>query len=229
MIDPYFSANHGDDTAALGAVSGASGVLQPLKLSYRLGQTSIETYTNAQALLLVTITAPGLSNGAPKEFAASEITLHVSPDASVREMTVLSHYQVTDGPAGLTVHCGNLLAGEERYILLRLRCGSGAGPQPLAELSLRYGVPGGVDRSATKAFVAIERANEAYVPPMDAVVARKFAMIKSAAAGYGRKPSEFERGTAPRPHPDAFVTLAGMERERMRANARRTQGGRLLS
>jgi len=229
MIDPYFSASHGDDAATLGAESGASGVLQPLKLSYRLGQTSIETYTNAQALLLVTISAPEFSNGDRKEFAASDITLHVSPDPSVREMTVLSHYQVTDGPAGLTVHCGNLVAGDERYVLLRLRCGPGVGPQPLAELSLRFGVPGATDRSATRAFVAIERANEAYVPALDSVVARNFAMINAAAAGYGRKSSEFERGTAPRPRPDAFLTLAGMERERMRANARRAEATRILS
>jgi hypothetical protein len=193
-----------------------------MKLSYRLGQTSIETYTNAQALLLVTMSAPELSNGDPSELAASNITLHVRPDASVREITVLSHYEVSDGPTGLAVHCGNLLAGDERYVLLRLRCGSGIGPQPLAELSLRYGSPGGSDLSATKAFVAIERANNAYVPALDSVVARNFAILSAATAGFGRKAREFERGAVSRSQSaDALVTLAGMERERARANARR--------
>jgi hypothetical protein len=110
-----------------------------------------------------------------------------------------------------------------------LRCASGIGPQPLAELSLRYGYPGGVDRSAAKAYVAIDRANEAYVPPLDSVVARNFALINAANAGYGRKVRDLERGPAPRPQSEAFVTLASMERERARANARRGEATRHLS
>ncbi len=150
-----------------------------MKLSYRLGHTSIETLTNAQALLLVIISATS-DERAPLASDTSDIVLRISPDATIREAVVLSRYLVVTEGRDLVVSCGDLRAGDERHVLVRFRCKAGFGPHPLAEISLGYREPGDpIEKRSLSRYVVVDRNDRRDVPELDSAVAYDLAMVKA--------------------------------------------------
>jgi hypothetical protein len=151
-----------------------------MKLSYRLGHTSIETLANAQALLLVSLSAVNEGSDVRLgEVHARDLVLRIAPDRSVREAIVLSRYDVTHDGDDIVVRCGDLGEDDERYVLVRFRCEAGLGAQPLAELTLEFQPVHQLSRRTLATYVAIDRAAGAQVPELDEVVARNLAIVRA--------------------------------------------------
>jgi len=151
-----------------------------MKLSYRLGHTSIETLANAQALLLVSLS--GVHDGSDVRLGdvhARDLVLRITPDRTVREAVVLSRYDVTHEGGDIIVHCGDLGEDDERYVLVRFRCEAGLGGQPLAELTLDFQPVHQLSRRTLTTFVAIDRSAGEQVPELDEVVARNLAIVRA--------------------------------------------------
>jgi Ca-activated chloride channel family protein len=70
---------------------------------------------------------------------AQNLVLEIAPDASVIEATVLSGYPVRSRAKGLSIACGDIVSGDDRYVLIRFRCAPRTdGTHPLTGVSLRY-------------------------------------------------------------------------------------------
>ncbi len=165
-----------------------------MKLSYRLGHTSIETLTNAQALLLVVISATNEHCAETSASDASDIVLRISPDKTIREAVVLSRYLVVEEGRDLVVSCGDLRAGDERHVLVRFRCKAGLGPHPLAEISLGYRQPGDTfEKRTVSTYVVVDRDDRPDVPDLDATVAYNLAVVKAIT----RNDTPYRRAPAP--------------------------------
>ncbi len=165
-----------------------------MKLSYRLGHTSIETLTNAQALLLVVISATQGNRADTATSDTSDIVLRISPDATIREAVVLSRYLVVNEGRDLVVSCGDLRAGDERHVLVRFRCKAGFGPHPLAEISLGYREPGdSIQKRTLSTYVVVDRDDRRDVPDLDAAVAYNLAVVRAIT----RNDTPYRRAAAP--------------------------------
>ena len=115
---------------------------------------------------------------------AQNVVLEIAPDANVIEAVVLSGYPVTNRPGGFSISCGDIVAGDDRYVLIRFRCGPQAdGSHPLTGISLNYHqVSGEVAFKELTAFVAIDRADVVEPTPIDTIVAQHLVLVKSVMA-----------------------------------------------
>jgi hypothetical protein len=151
-----------------------------MKMSYRLGHASIETLANAQALLLISLSAVNEGSDVRLgEVHARDLVLRIAPDRTVREAVVLSRYDVTHDGNDIIVRCGDLGEDDERYVLVRFRCEAGLGAQPLAELTLEFQPVHQLARQTLATYVAIDRSAGAQVPELDEVVARNLAIVRA--------------------------------------------------
>lgn len=85
------------------------------------------------------------------------------------------------GAAGFDVACGDIVMGDERYVLMRFQCGSAVGAHLLTALTLRYQqVAGEVAFRELLAFIAIDRLDVVESTPIDAIVATHLTIVKAA-------------------------------------------------
>jgi Ca-activated chloride channel homolog len=114
---------------------------------------------------------------------AQNVVIEIAPDASVREAIVLNGYPVTYRAGGFSVACGDIVSGDDRYVLIRFRCGPKSGSQPLTGITLKYHqVAGEVAFRELAAFVSIDRADHLEPTPIDTIVATHLTIVKSAVA-----------------------------------------------
>ncbi len=115
---------------------------------------------------------------------AQNLVLEIAPGASVIEATVLSGYPVQSRAQGLSIACGDIVCGDDRYVLIRFRCAPRTdGTHPLTGVSLRYHqVAGEVAFKELTALVAIDRATGHEATPMDTIVAQHLVIAKSVIA-----------------------------------------------
>ncbi len=115
---------------------------------------------------------------------AQNVTLEIAPDANVIEALVLSGYPVTQRKGSFSVSCGDIVAGDDLYVLIRFRCGPQVdGSHPLTGISLNYQqVSGEVAFKELAAFVSIDRADVVESTPIDTIVAQQLVIVKSVMA-----------------------------------------------
>ncbi len=115
---------------------------------------------------------------------AQNVVLEIAPDPSVLEAVVLSGYPITKRKGGFSIACGDIVAGDDRDVLIRFRCGPQAeGSHPLTGISLNYHqVSGEVAFKEFTAFVSIDRADVVEPMPIDTIVAQQLVIVKSAMA-----------------------------------------------
>ena len=115
---------------------------------------------------------------------AQNLVLEIAPDANVLEATVLSGYPVQSRAQGLSIACGDIVSGDDRHVLIRLRCAPRTdGTHPLTGVSLKYHqVAGEVAFKELTALVAIDRATGLEATPMDTIVAQHLVIANSVIA-----------------------------------------------
>ena len=114
---------------------------------------------------------------------AQNLTLHIAPDVNVRECVVLNGYPVSASAHGLDVACGDIVMGDEKYILVRFRLGANVGTQALTALTLGYHqVAGDVAFRELVGFVNVNRHDIVDSTPIDAIVASHLTIVKAATA-----------------------------------------------
>lgn len=114
---------------------------------------------------------------------AQNVVLEIAPDANVLDAEVLSGYPVTYRTGGFSIACGDIVSGDDRYVLIRFRCGPNSGTQPLTGITLNYQqVAGEVAFRELAAFVTIDRTDHLETTPIDTIVATHLSIVKSAVA-----------------------------------------------
>ena len=115
---------------------------------------------------------------------AQNVTIEIAPDANVIEAFVLSGYPVTQEKGSFSISCGDIVAGDDLYVLVRFRCRSQVdGSHPLTGISLKYQqVAGEVAFKELTAFVSIDRADVVESTPIDTIVAQQLVIVKSVMA-----------------------------------------------
>jgi hypothetical protein len=91
---------------------------------------------------------------------------------------------VTKRPGGFSISCSDIVAGDDRYVLIRFRCGPQAdGSHPLTGISLNYHqVSREIAFKELTAFVCIDRADVVEPTPIDTIVAQHLVIVKGVMA-----------------------------------------------
>jgi Ca-activated chloride channel family protein len=115
---------------------------------------------------------------------AQNIVLEIAPDSSVIDMNVLSGYPVQTRPGGVSIACGDIVAGDDRYVLLRFRCAAQPdGSHQLTGITLKYHqVAGEVCFKELAAFVSIDRSAAPVTTAIDTIVAQHLVIAKGVLA-----------------------------------------------
>jgi Ca-activated chloride channel family protein len=115
---------------------------------------------------------------------AQNLVLEIAPDGDVLDATVLSGYPVQSAANGFSIACGDIVSGDDRYVLIRFRCAPRtSGTHPLTGVSLKYHqVAGEVAFKELTALVAIDRATGLEATPMDMIVAQHLVIANSVIA-----------------------------------------------
>jgi len=74
------------------------------------------------------------------ELYAQNVTLRFAPSAGVASTHSLNGYPTVAHDGGFSVLCGDIVAGDERSVLIEFVCKPGAGPQQIATLVLQKGI-----------------------------------------------------------------------------------------
>jgi Ca-activated chloride channel family protein len=117
------------------------------------------------------------------ELYAQNVTLRFAPSAGVATTHSLNGYPTVADDGGFSVLCGDIVAGDERSVLVEFVCKPGAGPQQLTGVTLSYQqVAGEVAFHESVAFVDIMRADTDTPVVMDSIVAHHLSIVKTVEA-----------------------------------------------
>jgi Ca-activated chloride channel family protein len=117
------------------------------------------------------------------ELYAQNVTLRFAPSAGVVTAQTLNGYPTVPHDGGFSVLCGDIVAGDERSVLIEFVCKPGAGPQQLSAVTLSYQqVACQVAFHESVAFVDIMRADTDEPVPMDPIVAHNLSIVKTVEA-----------------------------------------------
>jgi Ca-activated chloride channel family protein len=117
------------------------------------------------------------------ELYAQNVTLRFAASAGVVSAHSLNGYPTVAHDGGFGVMCGDIVAGDERSVLIEFVCKPGAGPQQLTAVTLSYQqVAGEVTFHESVAFVDIMRADTNEPVSMDPIVAHNLSIVKTVEA-----------------------------------------------
>jgi Ca-activated chloride channel family protein len=114
------------------------------------------------------------------ELYAQNVTLRFAPAADIVTARSLNGYPTIPHDGGFSVVCGDIVANDERSVLVEFVCKPGAGPQQLTGVTLSYQqVAGEVAFHESVAFVDIMRHDTDATVAMDPIVAHNLSIVKT--------------------------------------------------